>query len=325
MKKVKRGIVRLIGFSITSVVLLGSWMIYYLHQTDAPATHGEVDYHISYKEGLTLDVYHPTNEARQDVYPVLMYVHGGAWISGSKLTVNNNRFNGAFNQLRAAGYYIISPDYTLAQNGQTPFPDCIQDVFDAIQWADDNADIFKFDMNQLGLLGESAGGHLAMMTTFSEPSDFGLSHDKQPIQYLVDVYGPSNLHALYHAATTDSINALINRLPATLAERLDLSRLLVGFDPKDQPTKAEEIMHNLSPITYLDSENIPTLIIHGTNDQVVPIEQSYLLTSIYDSLSIPYEAHYFKGVNHAFQGATAIQKDSIQDLIVNFIKKQKRN
>lgn len=319
--------IRLAWFAAIVVVGLGIWIAVFFHKTDAPITHGEIEFHVPYKhnpfEGdLELDIYHPTNDQVQTKYPVLMYIHGGAWIAGSKLTVNNNRFNTAFNRLRAEGYFIISPDYTLAKNGETPFPDCIEDTFAALRWVEENADTYQFDLDRLGLLGESAGAHLAMMMTYSEPKDFGKSFEKPNIQYLIDVYGPSNFSALYHAATTDSINALINRLPASLAERLDLSRLLVGFDPKEQPKKAEGVMQNLSPTTYIDKEKVPTLIIHGKADQIVPVEQSYLLAGLFDSLEIPYEAHYFEGVNHAFQDATEEQKQTIQQLIIDFVLKQ---
>lgn len=319
MKILKKTLKRLLIFLSVAVLFFTAYITYFLHKNDAPVTNGKVEFHIPYSSSQTLDIYYPTIENDLKPAPVLMYIHGGAWIAGSKLTVNNNRFNQAFNALRAQGYFIVSPDYTLAKDGQTPFPDCIQDVFEATQWVSDNADKYNWDMNQFGLLGESAGAHLAMMVAFGDASDFGLENAGPQIDYLIDVYGPSDLNALYNASSTDSINAMIRKLPAVIADRFDLSKMLVGFDPRTHPDSARSLMEKLSPLTYLDREKIPTLVIHGKKDQIVPIDQSLSLTKKMDSLGISYSAHYFEGVNHAFQGATQAQKDSIQSLIVNFI------
>ena len=323
MKKVKKKLLSII-LILSLIIISGvTWLLIYLHQTDAPATIGKVSYHIPYHKDLTLDIYHPTLSNSKQPAPVLMYIHGGAWIAGSKLTVNNNRFNGAFNALRNQGYFIISPDYTLARNGKSPFPMCIEDIFYAIDWMKLHAIEYNWDMNQLVLLGESAGGHLAMMTAFSNPEDFGLHLEKQPIHALIDVYGPSDLVNLYHANTTDSINELINRLPASLAEQLDLAKLLVGFQPSENQHAADSIMEHLSPINYLTNEAPPMLLIHGKADQIVPVDQSYELQKRLDSLAIPNEAYYYDQVNHGFFEATNSQKQDIQKRIIEFISQHK--
>lgn len=327
MSRIRKFLIR----SAIVVLILGlaavAYIFFFLQSTEAPVTKGQVEFHVPYKheplgDELTLDIYHPTSSTELEQYPVLMYVHGGAWITGSKLTVNNNRFNEAFNVLREAGYFVISPDYTLADNDETPFPDCIQDIYAAVRWVEENADAYHFDLSRFGFLGESAGAHLAMMTTFSTPQEFDLSYTAPEVRFLIDIYGPTDLSALYYSDNTDSINELISRLPTALAERLDLSRLLIGFKPEEQPEIADSIMRYLSPTTYIDKEDIPLLIIHGTADQIVPVEQSYILATLLDSLKYPYEAHYFPGINHAFQGATDSQKTNIQELIIQFAQEK---
>lgn len=60
-------------------------------------------------------------------------------------------------------------------------------------------------------------------------------------------------------------------------------------------------------------------MIHGDSDRVVPIGQSHELKQLLDSLGIDNELHVLQGVDHAFRGATAAQKDSVQMWIVDFI------
>lgn len=307
-------------FIILTTVLLVIGGIFYFLKVKAPIGKGTVVQNIQYNQNQSLDLYYPTSEMDQEKYPVLFYIHGGAWIVGSKITVNSNRFYKSINELRALGYFVISPDYTLAEDGQSPFPYCITDVFEALNWAQQNAEEYQFDLDNLGILGESAGAHIGMMVAFSEASDFNLDFEKPKIKYLIDTYGPSDLNSLYHSGTTDSLLAALERLPGDLEECLNIPRLLVGFDPNDDPGKAEMIMASLSPLKYLDSERIPTLIIHGLNDQIVPIEQSYELQMKLDSLGIEHKTLYIEGSNHAFIGASDEQREDVQQSIVNFIK-----
>ncbi len=300
--------------------LITAYIIYFFVTSDAPAIHGMVKYHIPYNEKQTLDVYFPTQPAETN--PVLLFIHGGGWIAGSKLSVNNNRFNQVFNELREQGFFVVSPDYTLAENGLSPFPDCILDTYAAVQWVKDHSDEYGWDMNQFGLMGESAGGHLALMAGYADATLFDSELPSIPPKYVVDVYGPTQLDSLYHASTTDSIKAFIKRLPASLAEQLDPARLLVGFDPESHPKAAEALFNIYSPINYLDSLAPPTLIIHGEADQVVPLSQSLLLAGRLDSLGINNPQHYMPGTNHAFQDATDEQKAEMQQIIVEFILNQ---
>lgn len=258
-----------------------------------------------------------------DRSPVLVFIHGGAWIAGRKESINVNRFNQSINRLRNEGYVIITPNYTLAKIGHSPFPQCIIDIYQALEWIKSHAEEYQLDLNNLGVFGESAGAHLAMMIAYGQPSDFGLSHSITPINYVVDIYGPSHLENLHHFQTTDSVKSLLYKLPEKLRSQLDISELVIGVDPKKHPEQANQIMATYSPINYLSSTAPPTLIIHGDADIVVPIYQSELLIKSLDSLKVEKEFHFLTGeINHAFIGASDAQKDSIQKWTADFILKQ---
>ncbi|MDW3190902.1 MAG: alpha/beta hydrolase [Cytophagales bacterium] len=316
--KAKRFTKRLLTISLIVIVLFAGWLAYFFLSNDAPLLHGEVQYHIPFNSNQKLDVYYPTEDVYDNI-PVVVFIHGGAWIGGDKVSVNNNRFNEAFNSLRDAGYAIVSSDYTLARNGESPFPQNIVDSFDAMDWVQQNAEAYHFDLNNVTIFGESAGSHLGMMVAFAEPSDFGLNHKKLHPTCVVDVYGPSNLNTLYHRQAIDSLKTMIAQLPGRLKDQLNLPVLLFGFDPDEDPDRAQEVMNAFSPVTYLEANHGPVLMIHGNKDIVVPIEQSEELKYLFDSLGIGNEFHVLPGVDHAFRGATSSQKDSVQSWITDFI------
>lgn len=302
---------------IIIIGLMVSVFIFFV-KTDAPITNGNIQFGIPFNASQRLDVYEPTKKVYEKS-PVILFIHGGAWIAGRKEAINVNRFNGAINTLRDHGYTVISPGYTLARDEKSPFPECIIDGYDAIQWIAIHADSLQLDLNNFGIMGESAGGHIAMMNAFAPPSDFGLKIPHIKPRYVVDVYGPNHLWKLYNSSTVDSIEALIASLPSSLQENFNLPKMLFGFDPEADTLRTRQFADTYSPIHYIHTGMPPTLIIHGIKDRLVPIQQSISLKARLDSLHIESEIHVLQNVDHAFFGATEAQKDSIQVWISNFI------
>jgi len=304
---------------LLSIVIVG--LGYFLFSNNAPITSGQVKRDIEYKPGLALDIYTPTKQVYQKS-PVVVYIHGGAWIGGLKEALNFNRFNQAANALRDSGYTIVSIDYTLAEQGRSPFPACITDASDAVTWVYEHADSFGWDKHNVGLFGESAGAHIAMMVAYANSKEFASTYKPHHFNYVLDVYGPTELEGIYHTPIADSLYSYISTLPASIESRLDLAKYIFGFDPKLDSLRAEQIMQTYSPFNYVNSSVPPTLMIHGKQDRIVPVEQSLLLKSKLDSLGVLNELHIVDGADHGFINATIEQKAVIQKWIVDFIVRQ---
>lgn len=309
---------------VSVVVLFIASIIYLVISSRAPVFYGDVVYQLSYNEKQTLDIYLPTKSIYKKA-PTVIFFHGGAWIAGRKESINFKRFNDAVNQLRDLGYAVISPSYTLAEENQSPFPDCIQDAFDVLLWLEEYADLYDLDTSNVGVFGESAGAHIALMTAFADASDFSAQSSSIKINYAIDVYGPTDLKSLYQMQHTDSLDLILSKLPSYLQSYMDISPLIFGFDPSLNTEKAEAFMQNYSPINYIKHSAIPLLIIHGAEDQVVPPQQSLLLRNKLDSLGNTYHLEFVENADHAFYGANQIQKNQIQEWIVNFITSHQNN
>lgn len=293
-------------------------MLVYFASSDPPIAHGHIEYNVEYREGLLLDVYQPTKQVFENS-PVVLWVHGGAWIVGRKEAVNINRFHGAINELRDAGYSIVSPEYTLAGGGQGPFPYCVEDVFDVVTWIRDNADKYSFDLENVGIFGESAGAHISMLVAYADPSVFVQGFEPISFNYVIDIYGPNQLEGIYHSKTIDTLHSLIEDLPENIRSRVDIVQQIFGFDPDNDVERAQGIIDQYSPYNYVHAQIAPTLIIQGDEDRLVPVAQSISLKAKMDSLGVENEMHILRGVDHAFAGATKAQKDSIQNWVFEFI------
>ena len=104
-----------------------------------------------------------------------LFIHGGGFIGGDVRTKGNQcRY-----LAQQSGAVVVSPEYRLAP--ETPYPGAEEDVLGTIDWLEDNADRFNIDTDKMAIMGESAGGHLAVNAC--------LKDKKQRMKLVVSVYG----------------------------------------------------------------------------------------------------------------------------------------
>ena len=321
----RKGLKRIFIFLLVLITLIGVGLVYFFYSSEAPITKGETIQNIEFKQAMTLDLYQPT-QLKYDKSPLVLFFHGGAWIAGSKEVININRYHGAIKRLREDGYAIISANYTLASIEKSPFPASIDDAQDVVLWAQKNADKYKFDLNNMGVFGESAGAHIALLLAYSraEETDKQLEA-KNTIKYVVDVYGPTQLDSLYHMNMVDSLNAIIERVPESVRECINVTQHLFGFDPQEDSLRTLKFTNLYSPLSYIKHNNPPTLIIHGIEDRIVPIEQSQMLLEKLQNAKVPHEYYEIENMDHAFRGANKQQKEFVQLKIYDFIVKHYEN
>jgi acetyl esterase/lipase len=197
-----------------------------------------------------LDLYLP--EDAEGPLPLIVYIHGGAWITGFKEQIPAL-------YLVKKGFVVASIDYRLGSDGA--FPIMIQDCRAAIRWLRANASRYNIDPEKIGVWGNSAGGHLvALLGTSAEQTEWdnvgGNPAVSTRVQAVCDWYGPSDIPRLGsapHGARADE--AIQGLLGGRAEERPDLA------------VKA-------SPVTYVSKDDPPFLIVHGDADKTVPLEQS---------------------------------------------------
>jgi acetyl esterase/lipase len=210
-------------------------------------------------QSLTLDIYTPANGPAK--LPVLIWIHGGSWKSGSK-----DFCPIAF--MATQNVAIVSINYRLSSVASFPAP--LYDCKGAVRWLRANAEKYHLDPGHIGIFGASAGGHLAALlgTTAGVASlegDVGgnLNYSSR-VQAVCAFYPPTDLDKL----VTDE---KLRHNPRT-----DVGKFLGGAlaDNLDKAAQA-------NPIHYISKETAPFFILHGEQDTLVPVEQSRLL---YDAL-----------------------------------------
>ncbi|HHE32947.1 MAG TPA: alpha/beta hydrolase [Chlorobaculum parvum] len=239
---------------------------------------------------MLLDLYQPKGKGQ---HPLVIFVHGGSWTSGSKRTTGHfTNFSNVLARLAERGFVVASVDYRLS--GEAPFPAALQDIKAAVRFLRANAGKYGIDPDHVGIWGASAGAHLAAMTAFTaEDFDFdppGIAHAEESdcVQAFVGWYGPYELRTLFRQASTPG-----NRVDPSGPMRF------FGCTPKGCPPG---VFAKASPISHVDAEDPPTLLIHGTNDTTVPAEQSRQLAERLKAAGIISKLVLIDNVSHDWTG-----------------------
>lgn len=232
-----------------------------------------------------LDVYLPAEREPGVRSPVIVLIHGGGWIGGMKDATREVQAGVAFAR---AGYVAVSVEY-FKKRGES-WPTNLLDCKNAIRWVRTNADELQIDPDRIGVIGGSAGGHLALMTAYTtdvpelEPEDLypGVS---DRVGAVVNLYGITNL--LTRQKTSKSGKP--NGEPRSAGGLFTESR-------EDAPEKWKLA----SPVTHVTSSTPATLIIHGTRDVTVDRDQAYELAERLEEAGVKHELHIIPGAGHAF-------------------------
>lgn len=230
------------------------------------------DYDIAYGTSVsqTLDIYRqgawhgppdyfvPHTGSR----PTLIYIHGGAWHGGSK----------------AASVWSIMPfvqrEWTVVNieytTGAGTAPQGADDVLLAMQWLVKNAERYAIDLNNIVVSGDSAGGHLALLAGFinAVPKHAAYTGDEMTVKAVINWFGVADIAQLDTYLKS--------------AGNWNYPRLWAKDD-----VAFERLVKQYSPIRYVNSLTPSVLSIHGSSDEIVPIEQTARLHKILDEFAVP--------------------------------------
>jgi acetyl esterase/lipase len=224
---------------------------------------------------LTMDMYQPRKAKR--LAPVVLYVHGGGWISGDKSDGAGHLF---INELLRRGYFVAAVNYRLAPKYE--FPAQIEDVKCAVRYLRANAAQYNLDPERIGAMGGSAGGHLVSLLGLSDENagwDVGqYAEQSSHILAVVDMFGPSDMTKMYNEQ----------------GRRL-ITQVFGASGPEDP------ILKTSSPISYITSDDPPFLILQGEEDEVVSPSQSQLLYDELVAAGLPAQLVMVKNAGHGFR------------------------
>jgi acetyl esterase/lipase len=229
-----------------------------------------------------LDIYLPARDDAVADAPVLLQVHGGAWMLGAK----EHQGRPLMNRMAAQGWVCVAINYRLSP--RDPWPAHIVDVKRAIAWVKDNIAEYGGDPDYLAITGGSAGGHLAALAALTpgdEQFQPGFEDADTSVQAAVPFYG------VYDFAGSTGLANAVGMRDAFLGPRV------MQTTWQDAP----DLYEAASPILRITPDAPDFFVIHGELDSLVAVDQARLFVAELRRTS-PKSVVYAElpGAQHAF-------------------------
>ena len=237
-----------------------------------------------------MDVYLPAGRSKESPFVVL--IHGGGWIKGDK---RENR--GAQQIFMDHGIASINLNYRFADSISIHYPEMIADIDSAIDYCVAHAKAWNTRKNNFVMMGASAGGHLSLL--------YGYTTNKK-VNAIVGQCAPTD----FTDTATINYEIRIGLLP--IIEAMAGAKYIPGEALPPEFAASSPIYH---------VKNIPTLLIHGTGDQIVPFAQAEELYKKLLAENIPAELIPIPGANHDMNMKDKATVDMVFKEIVAWVLK----
>ncbi|HEV8060492.1 MAG TPA: alpha/beta hydrolase [Gemmataceae bacterium] len=253
----------------------------------------QIENSLTYGKGgesdLMLDLALPTQG--NGPFPAVICIHGGSWKSGKRQDLSQ-----IVKTLASRGFVAATVSYRFMQDAK--FPAQIEDCKAAVRWLRAHAAQYKIDKDHVGVVGFSAGGHLACLlgTTGKEDNLEGAGGSPdQPsgVQAVVDFFGPTDFTTKDWSEDVET-KTLTPFLGDTFANRPDLYR-------------------RASPILYVKPNSPPFLILHGTEDKTVSIRQSRSFAKKLEEAGVSVKLIEVPDAGHGWRGDQLLK--SIEQMV----------
>ena len=277
--------------------------------------HQNIIYQKAGSQNLRLDVI--AQKSHSGARPVVIYFHGGGWVSGGKDGVLLKTL-----PYIARGMDAVNVEYRLASDALAPA--AVEDCRCALYWVVHHAKEYGFDTMKIVTTGESAGGHLALMTGMLSPAEgFDNGCDQLPdawqdqgpiavrVAAIVNYFGPIDVFEFLQPSNGKKYAAAFP-MPRNFALR--------WFG--DVPNRTE-LARRLSPSSYVRKETPPIITVQGDLDPQVPYEHAVRFHQALDRSSIQNQLVTIHGGHGAYSDHawTTEQNRQAQEAVFQFLEK----
>jgi acetyl esterase/lipase len=246
-----------------------------------------------------LDVWRPRSGAHRA--PVLLQLHGGAWMVGDK----GQQALPLMLHLAAEGWVCVAANYRLSPG--VALPEHLLDCKLARRWIREHIAEYGGDPDFVVVTGGSAGGHLAALLALT-PNDReyqpGFEDVDTSVTACVPFYG---VYDLVESFGQDGPGQWVGR---------QMARRIVGATIDQDRQRFERV----SPIYQVGPDAPMFFVIHGTRDNLVPVEQAHRFVDALQAVSRqPVLYAEIPGASHAFEIFHSVRTENVVNGVDRFL------
>lgn len=255
------------------------------------------------------DLYLPEGEAPEGGWPLIVFIHGGAWMMCDKRDIQLNPPL----KLLAEGYAVASINYRLSSEAKFPAP--IHDVKAAIRCLRAKAQEYALDKSRVAVWGGSAGGHLASLAGASEgvsileDLSMGYAGESSAVQAVISWYGPTNflkMDPYFHQTGSGDADHSLSESPESK---------LIG----KTITVAHSMVKVANPETWITEDCPPFLFQHAPKDPIVPVQHSVMFADLITEVAGSGRAR-LRFVENAGHGGPEFEREDVIAEVRSFLK-----
>lgn len=211
---------------------------------------------------------------------LVLFIHGGAWISGDKKSYEGGMNYGASElgiATASVNYRYISEDVDLL--------DVLDDIDAALAVIRKKGAELGVNINRVLLTGDSAGGHLSLLYAYARKSTAPIT----PVA-VISNSGPTDLYDdnFYHNNALGNETVICDLMSKACGQRFT-------YDTKET---ARQALYSVSPIAYVSSDCVPTVINHGTADSIVPFSNAQALDALLTQYGVEHVLNAYNAADH---------------------------
>lgn len=231
-------------------------------------------------ENQSVDLYLPKNVSSP--CPMIIFIHGGAWIGGDKSSYKDNAVNYAKN----SGCAAASINYRFLYQDGVDGDVILSDIESAIEKIKEKCDEKGVAVSSVGIGGESAGAHLSMLYSYKNQSVCPFK-----IGFCFSLAGPVDFTIKSFYTDNDAGSDFVYELMSAM------TGLTVNADTLENDDVRTALLKH-SPISYVNENSVPTIIAHGKKDMTVPYDNSVELDAALTAAGVAHDFVTFPNSDH---------------------------
>lgn len=245
-----------------------------------------------------LDLFVPKNLSGDAC--LVMQIHGGGWVAGDK-----DGLSGDYKQWINKKIIYATINYRYADGFSVTASDILSDISSSLVAIKTKCESLGINAKKVGFYGGSAGGHLSLLYAYKMANN-------SPIKpaFVASYSGPTDLTDSNYLEEKDNKDQVVDLL----------AKISGAYQYENGIKDYSFLLKDVSPVFYANELSVPTLIFHGTNDDIVPYSNAVTLDSILTEYGVAHEFITFKNSGHGLENDSESSKKA-NELLMEYAER----